>query len=478
MKGDWELPANMQAKVDVDLVSDQDYLREFVTGHSGYEKSNASFKNTFSRELDDEEDTVRLNQLNVNRSWNSFSFNAGVQWQDDVIARKNSTPDDSLQKLPFFSFSGAKQKVGETAFYYDVSSSMTHNWRDQGTRGYVIDANPRLFYPTTILGALDFEPSVGFQETAWYVEENDQTSTNPKHEVRSREIPDFSGDLSTEISKIFDVAVTDIEKIRHAIKPRVVYTYVPDVEQDDLPDYVTAIDEQNTLSYTVTNTLTSKRKEKKEREAEVSDTGKGGDDVPGPFGSETAQQEGEDNPAESGLPEYVYHDFLRLDISQSYDILVARRPAVDGNERRPFSDVQGRLEWTPLYDIDLSLLGNVAWSPYTADYTSYDLKTEYTNSRKDALSLEYRYTRDSSESAQGRCLVHLYDTLAALWEHEYNLLENEVVNSGLGLTYTSQCWTFSLKYTHDRTINEREYYFELRLFGLGDYELGRYRPGD
>ncbi|MCK4728881.1 MAG: LPS-assembly protein LptD, partial [Desulfobacterales bacterium] len=93
MKNDQDLPAGFKAKLDVDVVSDQDYLREFDTGYSGYEHCDTYFLEEFGRELDDETETVRLNQLNLSRGWDQYSLNVDFRWYDNVIIRKNHLPD-------------------------------------------------------------------------------------------------------------------------------------------------------------------------------------------------------------------------------------------------------------------------------------------------------------------------------------------------------------------------------------------------
>jgi len=342
-----------------------------------------------------------------------------------------------------------------------------------------MDASPRAYYPTTVLKYFDFEPSMGVQETLWQAEEYDPPSSNKEDQLRSREIPDFEGDLSTEISRVFEVRGPGIDKIRHGIRPQVVYTYVPDVEQGDLPDFVELVEEQNLLSYSVTNNFTSRRIEKGKRDKKAKrdkkvrlDT-KGGRPAPAPVDRES---DASDEVDENAPSRFVYHDFCRFSLSQDYDLLTARRPAESGAERQPFSDVEGRLELTPFYDVALDFLGNVAWSPYSGDYESYDAAMAFEDVRGDQVSAEYRYSRDDSESVMGKLLVHLFYSLSAFWEHEYNLAEKEHVNSVFGVTYEPQCWAFSLTYTHDRSMGKREYFFEVSLYGLGKYELGQYRP--
>jgi hypothetical protein len=90
--------------------------------------------------------------------------------------------------------------------------------------------------------------------------------------------------------------------------------------------------------------------------------------------------------------------------------------------------------------------------------------------------MEYRYSRDSGESLLGKCFIVIVDTFAIFLEQENNLEEAEVVKSETGFIYAPQCWSFTLTYTHDRSINERQYMFQISLFGLGEYGLGGYRP--
>jgi LPS-assembly protein len=273
--------------------------------------------------------------------------------------------------------------------------------------------------------------------------------------------------------------------MRHGIKPQVVYTYVPDVEQGDLPDFVESVAEQNLLSYSVINNFTSRRiekvkpgkKDELDKKAKPDKKVARGAKVRKPAGAPVEPESDESGQMDESAPSrFVYHDFCRFSLSQSYDLLTARRPAVTSAERQPFSAVDARLDLTPFYDVSLDFLGNVGWSPYSGDFESYDAATAFEDVRGDEVSAEYRYSKAGSESVMGKLLVYLFYGLSAFWEHEYNLAEKEPVNSVFGFTYEPQCWSFSLTYTHDRSIGKREYFFEVSLYGLGKYEVGQYRP--
>ena len=476
MKADWELPAAFQAKLDVDVVSDQDYLREFRTIYTGYEYSNDYFKEEFGRELDDKTETVRRNQLNLNRTWDQFSFNAGVRWYDDAIARKNGDDNTNQQNLPIVTFSAAKTQIGASSFYYNLNTSFLHAWREEGTRGYSMDLYPKVFYPMSVFDVLEFEPSLGVRGTLWWVNAYDTASGGEEDRLKSREIFDVKADLSTEIARVFNVGGDSVDKIRHGIRPSVVYDYVPDVEQGDLPDYVSAIEETNLVTYSVTNTLTSRRiKKTPEEEKEQIEVDA--------WAAWAAEPVSKDHEAEQDIgdlvPQFDYHEFCRLSLSQSYDINKARRDPPAGEARHPFSDVTARLELEPFYSYDVRFVGNATWSPYDGK-TDWDttIDARLNNKRGDWVSTTYRYVKDGSSNILVRTFVHLFSSLTVYWEHERNIKDNQDIKSILGFGYQPQCWSFNVEYTDDRDVNNRQYLFRISLHGLGTYDLGQYKPAE
>jgi len=146
-KHDQALPSGFLARLDIDYVSDQDYLREFQYGYNGFDETRAYFNKVFGRELDEYDNPVRLNRLNVNRNWSLYSLNAELRWYDDVINRRQSETDDTLQQLPAITFDGAKQKILTSPFYFDLKSEYTYFYSEDALRGHRGDVYPRLYLP-------------------------------------------------------------------------------------------------------------------------------------------------------------------------------------------------------------------------------------------------------------------------------------------------------------------------------------------
>ena len=445
MKNDQDLPVGFKGKLDMDLVSDQDYLREFRSGYSSFDSSDSYFQEEFGRDLDDYTDTVRLNQLSLNRNWDQYSLNSDLRWYDDVIARKNDAPDTTLQRLPLVQFDGLKQEFYSSPLYFDLESSYNHFWRDFGTKGHRADLHPRLYYPTQVFKHFDLEPSVGLRETVWYVEKYENETPKEEDQLVTREVSDFKVDLSTEFWKTFQPQWDNIDRVRHTIRPQVVYDFVPVPGQSEFPEFddIDRLEEENIVTYSVTNSFTARSTahpiKKPETQSDASE--------------------------EAEPPMHRYHDFCRIKLTQSYDIKEARRHEA-GDDKRPFSDIKGELEFRPYPCFDLD--GDANWSPYDSEFTSYNATLTWCDQRGDRASVDYLYTSGKSESIFANALVKLFHRVSVYGQHERNLREKEDVKTVIGFRYEPQCWSLDFSFTDDRTIEKQEYFVEVGLYGLGE----------
>jgi LPS-assembly protein len=448
MKSDQELPGGFKAKLDTDLVSDQDYLREFTGGYSGFDSTDSYFEKEFGRDLDDYTDTVRLNQLSLNRNWNQYSLNSDLRWYDDVITRKNSDPNTTLQRLPHIQFDGSKQQLVVSPLYFDLESSYDYFWRDHGTRGHRADLHPRLYYPLRVLKYFDLEPSIGFRETLWQVEEYDDETPRDEDELLTREVFDVRADLSTEFWKTLSLKGRNIDRIRHTVKPRVIYDYMPVQEQGDYPNFegIDRLDEKNILTYSITNYFTARSIK---RPARAIETQIGSSDEP-------------------VSPLYRYRDVCRIKFSQSYDIEEARQDETTG-DNRPFSDIKGELEFRPYGCLDVD--GDMSWSPYDSEIKTYNTTLTLCDRRGDRASVDYIYSRGDRESILANALLRLFHPLSVYGEHERNIRDGQDVKTVVGFKYEPQCWSLDLSYTDDRAMDTQEYFVKVSLYGLGEFGL-------
>jgi LPS-assembly protein len=450
-KLDQELPWSAKAQLDLDIVSDQDYLTEFREGRSGFYETRNYFRETFGRDLDTYDETTRTNRLNINRDWSRYSLNVDLRWNDDVTNRRWEETDDTLQQLPVIGFDGTKQKAFGSAVYWDLESEYAYLFELDGERGHRTDLYPRVYLPLKWKNYLSVEPSAGWRQTAWVMDRSeDETLDRSSY----RQIVDARLDLSTEFSKVLNSPVAAADRIRHSLKPQVVYQYTPDQDQSDLPDFDTDIDRidaANEVTYSLTSTLTA-RTAKKTSTSEPADTNAVAAENSGPPVRIQKEQ---------ATPEpFDYHRFLRFYVEQTYDIAAERE-----DDSEPFSDVYGELAFN--FGRYLTVDSDASFDTDEGHFSSHHVAAAITDSRGDRLTVEHRYERDDSESIRGTLSVRLNGRLTARGEYERNLSDKEDIVKGAGFLYTAQCWSVDFFYAIEGEDNR--FSFFINLTGIGGF---------
>ncbi len=438
-----QLPYDIFAKLDLDIVRDQDYLREFRDGYMGYEKSEKYFLKVFRRQLDDFNDPLRVNRLNLNRIWPKFSLNFEPRWNDDT--QRNSNTSRTLQRLPFIGFDGAKQKIFNSPVYLDLESQYNYFWRDEGPRGQRIDLHPRFYLPFRARNYLTIEPSVGLRQTAYRLDKKNFDGESNNSKWSHRELFDTRLDFFSEINKVFDLEGQLWEKMKHTIRPQITHEFVPDANQGGLPNFdpIDRIEETNKITYSLTNTLTSKSKQV--------------DAAAGSSQSTTARAGIFQTPAD-----YDYIDFFRLKVEQSYDF---------EKSNRAFAPIVAKLDVIPGKYIWVD--ADAAWSVYDKEFLSHNIQGKLSDNRGDSLYVDYRWAQKSKEtdtldkihSITGKLNIQLTDRLSISAEHEQNIQESLRIRTGAGFFYQARCWSFDFKYTD--MPNDKRIQFQINLMGLG-----------
>jgi LPS-assembly protein len=459
-KLDQELPAGAMARLDLDIVSDQDYLAEFREGPNGFNATRESFLEAFGRDLDTYDENTRTNRLNISRSWSRFSLNADVLWNDNITNRRWEETDDTLQRLPRIEFDGTKQQAFESPFYWDLASEYTYFYREDGERGHRADLYPRAYLPLKWKNYLSVEPSAGWRQTTWVMDRREDETLN---QTTYRQIYDARLDVSTEFSKIMGAPVAAVDRIRHSVKPRVVYQYIPDQDQSDLPDFDTEIDRiatANTVTYSLTNTFTARQSKKPSPPGRTTAGNRpktGGEE---PLSTMAKAVPGQAQAEETTPPAYDYSRFCRFYLEQTYDIDAAK-----DDEPEPFSDLYGELDLS--FGSYLSLDSDADFDTYASHFSSHNVAAVVKDHREDRLIIEHRYERDENESVYGTVAVKLTGRLSVTGEYERDLLAEKDILKGTGFLYTAQCWAFDFRYTNED--GDHSFAFRLNLMGIGGF---------
>ena len=430
------LPFDFISRLELDLVSDQDYLTEFKEGYSGYDDTETAFRSDFGRQLDLYTDPVRVNRLDVHRIWSQANLDVDFRWYDNVVNRRFSDTDDTLQRLPFIGFDLTRQRVFSTWMFAGLESSFNYFYRQDGDSGQRLDFYPRFSLPVTAGRVVTFEPSAGLRETLWHVDP--QNPVDGSKNSFNRELYDLRLDITSDIHRVFAVGGSRIDRLKHIVKPQVTYEYVPGVDQSALPDFdeIDRVEPQNKVSYSIDNF----------------------------FISRSRQATGPDADAAAAAG-YEQQQVGRFKLSQSYDINEARRTELPpGEQKQPFSPVTAELDlyFSPYVYLD----ADAAYDVYDNRLNSSNIGVNLTDKREDNLYVEYRFTRDLIESISGDLTVNLTRSIAGGLEYERNIRSGQRLRAGASILYRSQCWAIGTRYLDQPSDRKIEFWVELT--GLGE----------
>ena len=443
----WSFMANHQTNFDTQFyvrtdlrrVSDAWYFRDF-NAHNYYLTHDAgSEEDPFRKIPYHGNESLRSleSSARVFKGWNNYNVMARVSSTDDFAVNNN---DRTLQQYPEIVLTGIKQPLFSTPVYFEFAGHYDYFYRGEGAKGHYVDLSPTISLPFNISSYAKITPQLTVREIYWNREDNAADSENKSG---SRTIYNAGLTVSSLLSRVFDVSILNWEKVRHEIKPEVLYSYTPGVRQDDIPDYLPKISslldpftsyninntnvltEQNALAWSLTNTVTARVKDK------------------------------------IGMGNYL--ELFRFKLFQVYDINEAKKEmAGSTGDRRPMSDIGMELDLKP--HSYLSFAARNKYSPYSGwKEMNYDLGIS--DWRGDKLTFGYRYTRDSIQEINMDLKAVITERLSGQFVIRLDQFNSQTVENTVGLVYTEQCWGVGVAYT--KTHDDERIMLKISLAGLG-----------
>lgn len=434
-KIDHDFGQRLSARLDLDIVSDQDYLQEFEKSISRFDDLDDDMLDQTGRGFEEPSLPYRSSRFNLSKSWDSAFLGGQLIAVDDNDSPR--TTADQINSLPHLIFSGSSPLSWIPA-HLNWDTDYLNYRRDDGIGEERLDLHPRLVSNLPLSQGLEGIISAGFRETLYDIHSHgDSIWEHEKKQYRTSW--DVKSDIGTTLARNFDVSAGSWNRINHFFRPEVTYHYRWVNEDDIRPelDDKDSLEDINQLSYSLNNYFRA-----------------GGQ---GPEGNSFEN----------------YLGYVKL--SQYYDLKEARR-SLDGpaDERRPFSDISLRMDIYPLPRWDLKF--ESAYSVYGEGFTNYDLFTRYTTERGDNFSIDYRYEKDASiHEINAQVETKLTNTLIIQGDIEQSLENSRTVSSSLNLIYHPQCW--ALKFSVENTPDDERIAVILSLVGLGD-SLGIGFTGD
>lgn len=427
--GDW------QSRLDIDIVSDQDYLREFDDGYTGFDKSYDRYLEEYGRTFQNKTATERENSFKLLRTWSGISLATTFlaindaettaddddTTDDDVTAdttdeTTDETTDDEtsvtweetpLWKLPSVDFNGTLP-IGDTGLTFDWNADYVNYWREEGIGGHRFDIQPTLSATIPLSAYLESSAEFSLRDTYYIVQEYGDAEWD-YDDTQNRLLPGFSTEVATTLERDFFTGGSSDRNFSHQMRPFVQYDYIPDVDQDELPYYdsVDSISETNSITYGIDNTFT------------------------------TYKMVGEDTEKSK--------DYGYIKIQQSYDI-------TEDSSDEPFGDIYARLAWYPMNRTALKY--KTFFDVYDSKFNSHTIESSYKSSRGDSITLDYSFKEDSDiEQINATLKAYISHNWIAEASVEHSISQDETDSAIGSVTYEALCWSvkFETRYTPEDT---------------------------
>lgn len=446
----WSYAINTQAafdpefyiRTDLHKVSDAWYFRDF-NAHNYYLSHAADTDDDpFKRISFTGNESLRFleSQARLFKGWNNVNVIARASSVDDFSQVYN---DRTLQKYPEVLLTGIRQPVFSTPLYAAFAGTYDYFYRREGDRGHYIDVAPTLSLPLKLSNYAIMTPYLTARETYWQ-RDDEQAVAGEKSSERTSFNAGVS--LGSRLSRVFNVRILGWDKLRHDIRPEILYAYSPAVRDGNLPDYLprlgslletfvsstaapaSAFPEQNAVAWALTQTLTARK---------------------------------------PTLEASEYLDIMRFKVYSAYDIGQAGKDWTgEGAERRPLSNFGLELDVRP--HPYLSFSARNKYSVYNGwKEMNYDLGLS--DSRGDRLSVGYRYTLDAIEEINLGLKAVITNRFSASFGARLDLFNDRNVETSAGLLFMEQCWGVGVDYV--KTHDDERVMLKLSLTGLGMFGI-------
>lgn len=430
-KADHDFGNRLVAKLDIDVVSDRDFLQEFKKGIIGFDQSNSDFLNLYNRAFQAETVDLRESTLQLSKIWQTTDLQTEINIVNDLRdAQDETTPPWSLPRVAYAGLLPFLQTPVDLTW----GTEYVYFWRDEGVGAHRVDLFPQLNGPIDISPYLESSYLAGVRETFYFVEPHDESADMiwDDNEFEHRTFFNFMLSTATTLSRDYDINIKKYKTFRHAIRPELSYLLVQGSDQEDLPflDNEDRILEKNWLQFGINNYFRAVR------------------------------------PNEISI---FRSNFSSFKINQVYDF--------DGGDF-PFSDLYFELSIRGFENLFFQYETSV--SVYGEGVTSYSLETTYANSRGDYLNLDYSYKQnplidppyfhiedngDSLHEFRAGLAKRLSNRFSVKFNATYSFTSESTVDSTFSLIYHNPCW--NLEFAATRSIGDNSFYLLFSLAGIG-----------
>lgn len=424
-RADHSFQSGIEARVDADFVSDQDYLKEFESGLTGY-NSRPDYKELYGRPFDDFNSPFRESTLRLSYDRENYSIQASSAY---YLKPENPVNDTTPQPVAGMYFSMLPGFIKETGLTFSMDSDYDYIWRDSGQKGHSLSVSPGVSYPVWFGNYLRFKPELNYTRNMQWLDSDSGINIDSQ----SRDAYHMKASLSTVLERIFDLQTGKTGKLKHKIVPGLVYEYRSHKDLDRYRPWFEPVDDReniNRIALSFDNFLDGKK---------VDDKGNA-----------------------------AYSQWGKLSIIQGYDISESRRDENPGQKKEPFEPLTAVFSFTPFRQVDMDT--EVQWDHYRKDVSYADVSfradIERSGGRKDIYRINYVYNESGNKGLGYYVDVNLTEKFSVGSDLQRDIDLGHDIEKRLWIGYKSQCW--SMKLGLDRNDDESRIMLSFDISGFGD----------
>ncbi len=398
---DQTLSPGLQARIDTDFVSDQDYIKEFQGGLMGFD-TRPEFEE-YGRPVEETRSPTRRSAFRLSADRDQYSLQGLAAYHQRP---ENPAFDDTPQPVAGANFSLLPRQLPHLPIFMNFSTDYGYVWRDAGVRGHRLSMDPEVSYPLFIGRHLELETSAGYTHVTQWVDRDQRgigSQSRNAYFTRAR--------LSTVLEKTFDFHWREYTGLKHKIRPSITHDFRSHRHEDRFRPWFEPVDAEgdiNHITLSVENILDSRK-----------------DDEEGNI---------------------LYEQWGTFTLSQPYDLDEARRNDEPWREKQPFEPLVAELNAFPFPWLDVD--AETHWDHDRDGFTFADIRAELSidrlGGRKDRFALEYQYEEDESRFIGYRVNLNLPAGFSVGTALRRELEQDHTLDSAYWVDYRSQCWGLRL----------------------------------
>ena len=387
------------------------------------------------------------------KTWKQAQIRSEARYYQDL----RSDQDNAFQVLPQVYFQG-HQRFWHDRIEAGIAVEGSHFFRNRGYHGQRFDLAPWVSVPFSLGRYFFGSVKVTGRETVYHMSSREDGRPTLPNEGRlrrnqARELVQFQAEIGTRLSRVYDVGWGGLLKLQHIVEPHVSFSYVPPVDQDDLPlyDALDRINRRSLFVYGVSNRLLGKFSP-----------------VPG-----------------SSNQRATIRELARWSITHAYD---PSRRLREGDEQfglsetgQHFSDVDLHAQLRPFsfftlsadttYDADrgdvvAARIGGLLRDPRPLPEVSPLMRHLQ---RRTSIRVTYRTIADRLlKEVNGSLIFRFNEYLTAAYFTRYDLNDNSFIGTRYFFRFLSpqKCWAFDFGIVDKVNPSEVEFRFSLSLIGI------------